>query len=105
MKAASYARMVFDRHRFGGFHDCPSWCWLEILRLANSRFAVIATEPPENLGTSVTNAFELLATDVCNRFDIDPGKLAWIEHYGYVGAGFPAGPREFHRVRAVRFGH
>jgi hypothetical protein len=44
-------------------------------------FTVIATELPENHGTSITNAAERVVTVVCLRFNIDPRNLTWIEHY------------------------
>jgi hypothetical protein len=54
---------------------------LELIPLADGRTVVIATERPDNPGTSVTNAAEELASQVCQRFDIDPDKLVWIESY------------------------
>jgi hypothetical protein len=63
-------RMLFERFQYRGFYGCPSVCSLEILRLADGRAAVIATELDDNPGTSVTNVAEHLASEVCDRFAI-----------------------------------
>jgi hypothetical protein len=56
-------------------------CAIERINLADGRTIIIVTEIDGNPGASVTNAAELIATQVCQRFDIDPAKLVWIEHY------------------------
>ena len=63
-------------YNFTGFHGCACICDLEIIRNL-----VIASEMPENEGTSVTNFAEQLATLVCQEFEIAPEHLIWIEHY------------------------
>lgn len=55
-----------------------SYCICDIEIIKN---LVIATEMPENEGTSVTNMAEYLATQVCQEFGINPKHLIWIEHY------------------------
>src|SRR2546426_251164 len=45
------------------------------------RVAVICSQINHNPGQSVTNAVEEIAFQVCDRFEIDPAKLIWIEHY------------------------
>ena len=63
-------------YHYKGFGGCESQCDLEI-----HKNLVIVTEIPENEGTSVTNVAEQLATQICEKFKIDPSKLIWIEHY------------------------
>ena len=63
-------------YNYTGFHGCDSKCELQIINNL-----VIATEIPENEGTSVTNMAEHLATMVCQTFGIEPKHLIWIEHY------------------------
>ena len=99
LATASGRRINIHRYPFTGFHGCQCWCSLEVLPLSDGRTAVIATEVADNPGTSVTNAFELLATDVCARFTIDPRRLVWIEHYGYPAAACPTEARGFNMVR------
>jgi hypothetical protein len=98
-----FERLVLDRFEFRGFHGCRSCCRLEIVPLRDGRTLVVATELPDNPGTSVTNAAEILAADACRRFRIDPRRLVWVEHYGYPVPGDPAEPRGFDRV-AFRIG-
>ena len=63
-------------YNYEGFHGCVCICDLEIIKNL-----VIASEMPENEGTSVTNFAEQLATRVCQEFEIEPKHLIWIEHY------------------------
>lgn len=49
--------------------------------LGEKKTVVVATELNENQGTSITNAVEYLAAEVCKDFGIEPSKLVWIEHY------------------------
>ena len=68
------------RYPYTGFHGCDSTCNLEIIKNL-----VIATEIPENEGTSITNMAEHLATRICQEFNIEPSHLIWIEHYAERG--------------------
>ena len=96
--AKQYQRIVIDRFHFTGYHGCRSCCALEVLRLSDGRTVVIATELADNPGTSVTNAFEIVATEACRRFAIDPARLAWVEHYGYASAFEAGNPRPYDLV-------
>ncbi len=42
---------------------------------------VFASELVDSAGTSITNAAEDIATDICNEFGIKFKELVWIEHY------------------------
>jgi hypothetical protein len=95
---ARYDRMLLEHFQYRGFHGCPCVCSLEILRLADGRTAVIATELEDNPGTSVTNVAGHLASEVCDRFGIDPKNLVWIEHYGYAGSLEGTRERTYDRV-------
>lgn len=67
--------MIFE---FKGFHDCDSKCEIDIFGKV-----VIATQlDNEDIpGTSITNAAEMIAEDVCNKYKIPYDELIWIEHY------------------------
>jgi hypothetical protein len=69
------------RFEFRGLHGRLAACGLERIDLADGRVVIIATELHDSPGVSVTNFAEELATIVCQRFEIDPKKLVWIEHY------------------------
>lgn len=87
------------RYLYIDFLSCQCWCVLEVLSLPDGRTVVVATEVVDNASMSITNAFELLATDVCARCGIDPNQLVWIEHYGYPVPENPMEARGYDRVQ------
>ena len=92
--------IIIDRFAYKGSWKCDCVCRLEIIPLADGRTAVIATELPDNPGTSVTNAAEHLAEEVCRLYEIAAEKLVWIETYGYESP--TRTPRTFDLVTFVR---
>ena len=62
------------------FNNCPAKCKIEVYRGQHSAL-VIATELPDNPGTSVCNAFEDLILQVSQAYNLDPARLLWIEHW------------------------
>lgn len=54
----------------------PAQCRVRI----NSNVA-IATEIPDNMGMSITNAAKEVAMQVCQYYEIPMPELIWIEHY------------------------
>jgi hypothetical protein len=77
-------------------------CGIEAIKLKDGRVVVIATELEDNPGMSITNAAEYVATQICRSLDIDPHKLVWIEHYGYVSPMRALRPRTYDRVTFTR---
>ncbi len=71
------------RHHFRGLHGCPSVCRIRVYRGSAKVTIIIATElEEENRGTSITNAAEVLATELEQCHCPDPGeRLLWVEHY------------------------
>ncbi len=80
------------RHHYRGLHGCPSVCRIRVYRGSAGATIIIATElAGENRGTSITNAVEVLATEMERRHCPDPGeRMIWVEHYP---AREPAGRR------------
>jgi len=71
-----------ERYHYIGFWGCECVCGLEITK--RGQFAVVTlTELPDNEGTSITNMYEQLATQVYKErlSDIRPQNIFWIEHY------------------------
>lgn len=66
----------FFTYKYKGFGGCESVCNLEVYGNL-----VIATERGDNTGTAITNVAGQLATEICERFDIAPSKLIWVERY------------------------
>lgn len=67
---------------FKGYFNCDSCCDLQIIRKKNKVF-VILTELSKNKGTSITNAYENIATQVYHEYlqNIPIDQICWIEHY------------------------
>ena len=63
-------------YNYKGFYGCACKCGLQV-----HKNLVIATEIPQNEGTSITNMAAELASLVCEGFEIEPSELIWIEHY------------------------
>jgi len=79
-------KLYDDVYSYRGFGLCESKCHIEaMLDEKTSRVIVIATELPDNSGTSITNFAEYLATEIFNRLryeaKIIPENFIWIEHY------------------------
>lgn len=51
------------------------------VKIADDGHTVMVTELPDNPGTSITNAAENLANEICKRYGISHKDLVWIEHY------------------------
>jgi hypothetical protein len=58
-------------------------CLIERIDLPDGRIAVVCVATSGNPGNSITNSVETLCLQVCERFDIPPNKLVWIEHYDF----------------------
>ena len=61
-------------------------CWLRTYPRGD-RLVAIATDLTYRLseGASITNAIELVAREICERFQIRPRDLVMIEHYNWRG--------------------
>src|SRR5213076_1744871 len=58
-----------------------SCCDIEAHRRNDGKYVFVATELPDNPGTSVTNFAEHLATGMRSQYGLKPEELIWIEHY------------------------
>lgn len=85
---------------FSGYHNNSSVCHVAVYREPRrpgraTASAVIATELPENAGTSITNRVEYLAWKVACMFALDPVAMTWVERLQ------PERPGQGHRFRLV----
>ena len=55
-------------------------CDIEVLN-DSDRQIVIVTEPADNPGMSICNAFEDLFVQVCKTFKLDCKKVVWVEYW------------------------
>ena len=69
------------RYDYKGFWGCDSCCEIEVHRRTDGKYVFIATELPDNTGTSVTNYAEHLATAMRRQYGLKPEEVIWIEHY------------------------
>ncbi len=77
-------------------------CLIERIDLPDGRIVIACIQAAGNPGNSITNCVEDICFQVCERFEIDPSKLIWLEHYDYFappewamvqfGTRPPAGP-------------
>jgi hypothetical protein len=70
---------------FAGPHRFASQCRLRVYEGPGLPLVVIATERPDNPGTSVTNAAEVLATQVYQWLEYPARGMVFIEHYEQDG--------------------
>jgi hypothetical protein len=69
---------------YSGYFGCASRCRLRWIRREHAgqiKVVVIATELPDNPGTSITNRAEHLASEICRCFGVDPSELILVEQY------------------------
>ena len=69
------------RYNYKGFWNCDSCCDIEAHRRNDGKYVFVATELPDNPGTSVTNVAEHLATAMRSQYALRPDQVIWIEHY------------------------
>jgi hypothetical protein len=60
-------------------------CLIERIDLPDGRIVIVCIAVAGSPGMSVTNCVETLCFQVCDRFEIPPDRLVWIEHYDYYG--------------------
>ncbi|HCY64115.1 MAG TPA: hypothetical protein DHV59_15095 [Oxalobacteraceae bacterium] len=56
-------------------------CLIERIDLPDERIVVACMSVVGNPGISITNAVEDICFQVCERFEIPPDRLVWLEHY------------------------
>jgi hypothetical protein len=71
-------------------------CLIERIDLPDERIVVVCIATAGNPGISITNCVEELCFQVCERFEIPPECLVWLEHYDYFK------PAEWMRVTFAR---
>lgn len=56
-------------------------CAIERVDLPDGRIVIACIEMPGNPGKSITNAAEYIFAQVCERFDLAPQRIVWLENY------------------------
>ena len=66
---------------FKGYWGVSSICGVDIYHQNDDKVVVVLTELPENHGTSITNAIELIAEQVVEAYGLQNRDIVWVEHY------------------------
>jgi hypothetical protein len=80
VRAKRDVKMMFNTFEFKGFFGCYSKCGYR-LEQTDKWTVLIVSELDDNPGTSITNAVEILFPQICEKLNLDPEKLVWVEHY------------------------
>ena len=74
-------------YSFTGLNTVPSRCRVRLFlppqESGHDTYIVLLTDDKDAEGTSITNANEALATDICRRFNLPPERTVFIEHYDF----------------------
>lgn len=80
-------RVVIENYKgicfYEGIDGYPSKCGLEIKKDKDGKTLVVLRELSDNCGTSITNWYEHLATEIYHDFlsDMPPDNIEWYEYY------------------------
>lgn len=90
---------------FQGFHGIASKCHIRILKGDAKPVVVICSQIPQNYGTSVQNAYEIIKNIVLRKMeDIKPNeKLVWVEHWP-EGTGLLSEESDYYLVKETSSG-
>jgi len=72
-------KYVDQHYHFKGKWDVPGICGIKVIDKVDKVIVVATNLYESNPGTSISRWSAQLATSVCNDFNIDPGKLVFIE--------------------------
>lgn len=87
------------RYHYPGIGGRPAFCDLAFTVLPDGTAFVVCSEDLDNTGTSVTNAAETIASQLCQEQPaIDLAKLVWIERYPPRGSRHWPIPESFDLV-------
>lgn|GEM_PF-98493 len=100
--AAAAVPLLDVAYHFRGLCGAPSCCRLRVYEPREGPLVVIATELPENPGTSITNFVEELAAEVWALLERPARGMVWIEHYPERGPVHRRIPEGFDRVTFAR---
>ena len=87
---------------FEGYHGYPSQCRIQIFSVTARSVVVVASELPDNPGTSITNRAEWIANQLYERLD-QPEDFIWIEHYPEDAYGGNPDPEHTESFAIVEF--
>jgi hypothetical protein len=66
-------------------NQCDGVCFVERIDLPDGRIVIACIQMAGNPGQSITNCVEELCFQVCERLEVPPDQLVWLEHYDFNG--------------------
>ncbi|MCX6224543.1 MAG: hypothetical protein NTV01_07285 [Bacteroidia bacterium] len=87
--------MIFE---FAGLWGLPSKCGLKRFAVNGKQGILVSELYQNNTGTSVTQVTTSLAMQICERFNIDPKNLIYIEHSPDMNSKLSFYNEEFYKV-------
>ena len=86
---------IFD---FKGLWEMPSKCGLKITQKGEQYIVVVSELYQDNPGTSITQAVTLLATQICEHYQIPAHEMTYIEHNPDMNSKLSFYDEEFYLV-------
>ena len=72
-------QFIDQEYEFKGMWDVPSICGLKIVKKPKEAIVIVTDLYEKNPGTPVTEWNTKLASEICQKFDINPKELIFIE--------------------------
>lgn len=92
-------QFVDEKHQYNSSGQCNCVCRVRIIPGLEMDL-IVCSELPENAGTSITNKACQLAQEIVAKYNLNPDKIVWIEHYAN-----PNEPQDFSLVELSWTGH
>ena len=88
-KQKDFLQVIYDDVlEYRGFINSPSRCYVKITQ-GHRRTCVMIIQRTLNDGTSITNAAEIIASLIVQRFHLKPRQCLFVEHYAPGVLGYP----------------
>lgn len=98
-------KLIDTTLRYKPYPGNDSKCRVRIYTGEAHGATILITELPDNDGMSITNASELIASEVCRRYDLRKVTTRWIEHYPAAAWRESNRPETFDEIRFMWDGY
>ena len=89
---------VEEVFHFKGEWEIPSLCGLKIAKREDLTIVLVTEFYDSNPGTSITNWNTHLAKEICQKYDINPSRMMFIEHSPKMSSSLSFYKETFDRV-------
>ncbi len=94
----SDSKYIDEVFHFAGQWDMPSLCGLKIISKSNESIILVTNLYEQNPWTSISRWAAELAMIICDSYQIDPGKMTFIEHNPDKQSSLDFYRETFHKV-------